>query len=249
MNVPKIIHQMWYDKVELDNELPPSKYVKYTHYMNSFKKYNPEYQYIFWNKRKVNNIFEEHLPEFREFFHNLRLHIEKCDFSRYAILYLYGGIYVDLDFECFNNLDSIIKDRELGWIYTRDVLSRVDNHISNGFMVSSKNNQTMYNLMTYIMNTYDKNIINPTYTTGPVKIFSYIESIGHNERDKIITGPLVGGEASINNEFGQIIKTNRKDGTNWQSDLQYMYVKNFLKLALIIFILFLIVLLIYCLFL
>ena len=32
--------------------------------------------------------------------------IQKIDFAKYAILYTYGGIYMDMDVECFKSLNN-----------------------------------------------------------------------------------------------------------------------------------------------
>ena len=39
--------------------------------------------------------------------------IMKCDLSRYAVLYFYGGIYHDLDYICYQPFDSLIANRDI----------------------------------------------------------------------------------------------------------------------------------------
>ena len=38
--------------------------------------------------------------------------VKRADVARYCILQTYGGVYVDLDFECIKPLDDLLKNRE-----------------------------------------------------------------------------------------------------------------------------------------
>jgi mannosyltransferase OCH1-like enzyme len=74
-----------------------------------------------------------------EYIHKAEKYAQKSDIMRYEILYKYGGIYLDTDFELFKNITSLL---------THDlVVSNEDEHhnhyLSNSFIASSKHNPNM----------------------------------------------------------------------------------------------------------
>jgi mannosyltransferase OCH1-like enzyme len=87
--IPKKIYQSWKTKDIGGNMLEA---------VNKVKALNPEYEHHLYDDQDcrdflLNNFGKEYLIAFD----NLIPGAYKCDFWRYAILYLYGGIYVDID--------------------------------------------------------------------------------------------------------------------------------------------------------
>lgn len=179
----KIIHQMWLDKIVNDNLGPPEKYSKYLKYMESWKKFHqePEWKYIFWNADKINNLWkEDELKKYEKFYHNLSHHLEKCDFARYAILYIYGGIYVDLDFQCFRTFDFVGPDMTDFYLVSepeehKKNLSSNLCPIANGILISVKKHPFWLSLMDNIIENYDKKG-NVVKNTGPERLAIFLSS-------------------------------------------------------------------------
>jgi mannosyltransferase OCH1-like enzyme len=92
--IPKIIHQVW-----LGGELP-EEYKKYT---DSWKKYHPDWTYILWGDKEAKDFPMQN----REFFEASNSLGQKSDIFRAEILNQYGGIYVDVDFECLKPFDDL----------------------------------------------------------------------------------------------------------------------------------------------
>src|SRR5438876_687791 len=109
--IPKVIHRMWLDKKIANNNYVPKKYDKF---IQSFDANNPDFKVIFWNMDKCKQLFEKYpeINKYKNVWYHLPHHIQKCDFMRFIILYLFGGLYIDLDFMCFKNLSPLL-DREL----------------------------------------------------------------------------------------------------------------------------------------
>ena len=91
-NIPRIIHQMWIgDKSKRPVEL-----------MHTWKVKNPSCEYVLWTEKELegfefqNRALIDKMPELNG----------KCDIMRYEILQKYGGIFVDADSECINELDD-----------------------------------------------------------------------------------------------------------------------------------------------
>jgi Glycosyltransferase sugar-binding region containing DXD motif len=96
----KVIHHMWLDKTVSDNLGPPERFVKF---QKSWKKYNSDWDVMFWNRERIDQLIEStpSLQKYSHFYHNeLKEHIEKCDVARIIVMMVYGGFYIDLDYEC-----------------------------------------------------------------------------------------------------------------------------------------------------
>lgn len=106
--IPKICHQIWYDK----RGSPSGVYLgpkMYLEKIESFSRHNPEWQHYLWTDVCIDILL--HQPEhykFLKLFRQLHHAIQKADFARLFILYLYGGIYVDLDFRTLKPIDQLI---------------------------------------------------------------------------------------------------------------------------------------------
>lgn len=174
MTIPKIIHQMWLDKEIDDNEIVPNKYREH---VRTFKINNPEFTYILWNNNKVKQLFNH--PEiiiYKNYFDNASDHIIKCDFARYAIMYLYGGIYSDLDFYCNKNLSLLLK-RPLLLVYEpythTEENDGIDRRLFNGFIGSTSGQQFWLDFMAYIIKNHN-NSLTAHFNTGPIAFAKFI---------------------------------------------------------------------------
>jgi hypothetical protein len=180
--IPLVIHQMWYDRDPMvkDNEGPPlERYPRYAAYMASWRRHNPEFAYVFWNRRRIEEGLWGHplLARWRRFFfHGLTTHMARCDFSRYALLYVYGGVYVDLDFECLRPIAPLLRGRNFGWAleprehaplryWARRAAAwlrlpgpsgpeRAPDYIANGFLMSAPHHWVWPLLMDWVMARY-----------------------------------------------------------------------------------------------
>lgn len=92
--LPKKIHQIW-----LGSPLP----AKYIEYADTWKRFNPEWEYKLWTDRDVHDV---DIPRI-EVFNSIKNMGQKSDFLRYHILNEFGGLYIDTDFECLKSFDSL----------------------------------------------------------------------------------------------------------------------------------------------
>lgn len=118
MPITKCLHQVWLDKHNPDFRGYPEHRPTYKTYAASWQKHHPDWEYKLWNNREFEALLNRPgFEAYADLYHNrIRKHIEKCDFARYLILYVYGGVYVDLDFECLRNLGPLTANRELGLV-------------------------------------------------------------------------------------------------------------------------------------
>ena len=90
--IPKIIHQIW-----LGSKLPEQYYI----WQQTWIKNHPDWQYILWTDAEIEklNLVNKRL------YNACKSYGAKSDIARYEILYRYGGLYVDCDFECLQPFD------------------------------------------------------------------------------------------------------------------------------------------------
>jgi len=98
--IPKIIIQTW-----KTNSIP----VKYRELVDSIKKYNSDYKYLFFTDNDIETFLKMNYPEYHQTYLNLPIKIQRIDFFRYVAIYHYGGFYMDLDMSCFKSFDNLLK--------------------------------------------------------------------------------------------------------------------------------------------
>lgn len=67
-------------------------------YIARMKRKNPEWKYEFYDDQRIGEFFKNHFPaEYDRAYRSLTIGAAKADFFRYAVLYIYGGVYLDID--------------------------------------------------------------------------------------------------------------------------------------------------------
>lgn len=92
VRIPKIIHQIW-----LGSKVPKC----YLAWRKSWQKFHPGWIYILWTDKEVNNLKLYN----QDYFNKARNFGEKANVLRYELLYQFGGVYADIDFECLKSFD------------------------------------------------------------------------------------------------------------------------------------------------
>eukprot|EP01091_Cochliopodium_minus_P004825 TRINITY_DN1471_c0_g1_i2.p1 TRINITY_DN1471_c0_g1~~TRINITY_DN1471_c0_g1_i2.p1 ORF type:complete len:317 (-),score=65.66 TRINITY_DN1471_c0_g1_i2:9-863(-) len=127
--IPKFIFQT--NKMAFDDLTPTMKEM-----VQKIKELNPDYKYKYYSEEEVKKLLSEKFGEDSD-----ELKTYTCfkpgsfrgDFFRMAILYLYGGIHLDIDTEPIKPLDEFL-DREN---YTFAVCKEeIDIGLNSGFMAS-----------------------------------------------------------------------------------------------------------------
>jgi len=99
LRIPRIFHQIWVGPEPLPAEFVP--------YQRTWLTYNPGWKLRLWT--------EENLPpdlERREAYEKLRVPAERADILRVELLWRFGGVYIDTDFECLRPLEGLLQDVE-----------------------------------------------------------------------------------------------------------------------------------------
>lgn len=99
--IPKIFMQTWKNKIVPNHWLASQK---------SIKKQMPDYEYILMTDRMIEKFVAKHFPDFLPYLLKFPYKIQWADAIRYCFLYVYGGVYMDLDFELKDSLEELFQD-------------------------------------------------------------------------------------------------------------------------------------------
>lgn len=90
--IPKIIHQIW-----LGSPYPE----KYKALRDTWLAHNPGWKYKLWTEPEIEALKLVNKKQYEK----AKNYGERSDIARYEILYRFGGLYVDTDFECLRSFD------------------------------------------------------------------------------------------------------------------------------------------------
>ena len=187
--IPKNIHQIWFQG---ENNIPN----KYINNINTIKNHHKTWNYFIWSDESIRKILTaEELKVYNEYKY---MH-QKIDFSKYIVLYKYGGVYIDMDAVSIKPLDDLIKlNPDKDFIASKFVANYIESYIgcrnldciNNGTILSTPKNNILKQLINFCLSTgngkYDFNKINTIIiTTGPA-IFSKIVHKYKNENTLLL---------------------------------------------------------------
>lgn len=99
--VPKLIHQTW-----KTSQIPTSL----QNYVQTWKEKNPDFEYMLWTDRSMRELIKKDYPWFLKYYDSYPHHIMRVDAFRLFVLHKHGGIYVDLDVECYKSPEPLLKE-------------------------------------------------------------------------------------------------------------------------------------------
>ena len=124
VKIPKRIMQTWVDK-----NIPE----KWKSSPESIKRHMPDWEYVLMTDSDNRKLIKKHFPDFLPYYDNFPHNIQRADAARYCYLYVYGGIYMDLDFEVLKPLDHLfVNDNEIYLVNSGNIGS----YLTNSFMAS-----------------------------------------------------------------------------------------------------------------
>jgi mannosyltransferase OCH1-like enzyme len=161
MNFPKNIFQTWKNSVVPDN---------WKDAQQSVIEKNPNWKYTLLTDTDNDIIVKQHFLDFYRTFVSFKYPIQRADAIRYCVLYLYGGIYLDLDYVSLKSFDSLSLATEVGLIKS----SNVDT-FTNSFLCSQPKSyfwilciQKMTTKLPFYLNIFKHTTI--MNSTGPLMI-------------------------------------------------------------------------------
>lgn len=102
IKIPKVIHNIYEELAG-----PPKMF---TTIAQTWKDLHPHWEYRFWDKLDVEKLLETYFPDFIPIYQAYPNNVQRWNALRYLILYQFGGLYVDMDYECIEPVDLLLED-------------------------------------------------------------------------------------------------------------------------------------------
>src|SRR5690606_4684967 len=108
--IPKIIHQLWIGP-------RPAPLL----WMDTWRKINPGWKYIYWNEAKLREAFPGGLRNQQQY-DAMDEWCGKCDIARIEILNTFGGLFIDADSICLRPLDNFLLENDSFTCYENEFI-------------------------------------------------------------------------------------------------------------------------------
>jgi mannosyltransferase OCH1-like enzyme len=161
--IPLNIYQTWHTK-----KLPPLMYES----VNMIKSSNPRFNYQLYDDNDCREFIKQNFkPDVLHAFDSLIPGAYKADLWRYCILYINGGIYLDIKYRTINDFKFINLTESEHWVLDMD-----NTGIYNALIVSKSGNEILYKAIRQIV----YNVKNKFYgncflePTGPKLLYKFI---------------------------------------------------------------------------
>lgn len=165
----------------------------------SWKTYFKDFTYMMWTDEDLDNLIKTDFSWFYDIYKSYDRNISRIDIARYFILYKYGGIYADMDYECFENFYDRLNQAKVSISespYTRN------EYLQNALMISPKKHPFWKLVIAEAENRFNSkkgasSHSDVLYNTGPVLIsdvyfsnFDYVIPLDYKlwnplEKDKL----------------------------------------------------------------
>jgi mannosyltransferase OCH1-like enzyme len=135
--IPRIIHQTW--KTE---SIPYDIYDR--RWVESWSRYHPHWLTVLWTDARLRELGRACYPTFETMFREDVPGIFLADFGRYMVLHRFGGLYVDLDYECLKSIEPLLEGRDFVTSYVDDTSLE----LNNALIASVPNHPLTFSYMT-----------------------------------------------------------------------------------------------------
>ena len=137
------------------------------------KAHNPEFKHHLYDDAMCATFLLEHFSrDVVEAFHKLIPGAYKADLWRYCILYVYGGIYLDIKFECVGDFKLLqLTDQEY-WVSERNLLLDHDRGVYQGLLVTMPQNPILQKCIIQLVDNVQQNFYGSSTlaVTGPALV-------------------------------------------------------------------------------
>jgi mannosyltransferase OCH1-like enzyme len=159
----------------------PAKFIPF---VTQTKSHHPTWRYILWDELSILNFIKPNALLFDTYYKFEYLH-QKIDFARYVIMYIYGGVFVDMDAYAIKPLDPLLTQYEsyplIISAINRGYIERlVTPVVNNAIIISKPGSKALLKLInTIISNPKCKQYQSKFYciqrTTGPYAFWDALE--------------------------------------------------------------------------
>ena len=160
--------------------------------IQTWKYNNPHFAHFFFDCNERENFIKQNFNEnVYQAYCRIIPGAFKADLWRYCILFIYGGVYVDIDTICLNNIDSFL-DENIEFMTTIDLNNCPyygTYNLSNGFIASIPGHPILMDCIKRIVYNVENNIVpfsNLDFSGPGILGKSTNTFIGNNENESFI---------------------------------------------------------------
>ena len=175
-HIPHILHQIWHS---IHHVSPPEKYLKGT---RTFREKHPGWDYMLWDKKMSRSFIYKYYRWFFPVYSGYDHWIKRVDSLRYFLLHFFGGVYLDLDSECWKNIESLLGN--YGFVGCSNY--RLPGEIGNGFLAAVPGHPLLCEIIKKLPDTRKKAVFD---STGPSFLGEMIKSFSNSSEDVKIYSP------------------------------------------------------------
>lgn len=184
--IPRIIHQIW---LQGSHHIPQ----KFQDNVVMIKEMHPEWHYVLWDEVAILTLIRSN-SILTETYYKLNYLHQKVDFARYIILYMYGGVYLDMDAYTIKPLDDIVTQYadydlivsrvNIGKLYSYFMCS-LPECLTNSVIIAKKSAYSLARLIDAIISNPGCGLLTSKYsciqnTTGTDAFSNVITTYGDN---------------------------------------------------------------------
>lgn len=110
--------------------------MKFKHFAESWKNQNKDWKYILWDEQNIKLLKYLKSSDYER----LNNFSEKSDYLRFCIIWEYGWVYVDTDFECLKPLENLIKN-------TKFFIGITEKYLNTGLFWATPEHPILHDLL------------------------------------------------------------------------------------------------------
>ena len=129
-------------------------------------------------------LVDTHYPELSALYRRYPYAIQRVDMIRYLILHRYGGVYVDLDMECFRCIEDLLFDQSCLLSLEASAHNQIHQReriVSNAFMAATPGHPLFEAVIDDLRNHRSRETQSDRIvldTTGPMMLTRVIDRVG-----------------------------------------------------------------------
>lgn len=186
--IPKIIHQTW------KTATVPAKWESL---QRSWREFHPSWEYRLWTDDMNRDFIAQEYAWFLPVYDSYTDDIKRADAVRYFYVYHYGGVYVDLDFQCLKALEGLLEGQDLvmGWEPAAHISRLVSENrgleqvIGNAFLASTAGHPFWESVFKHLVESKDASGV--LDATGPFLLTRAYNNYAGVERLTIVPSEVL----------------------------------------------------------
>lgn len=181
--IPPILHQMYLSgETAFRAKVADPSSTLSAFPRESCAQHHQHWEVLFWDMAAVKRLLQTSYPWFMETFQSYAAEVNKADASRPFIMHKFGGVYLDIDTECFCSLDESLRNHNI--LFQGAGLEAVN----NGAMASIPGHALWLEAAQILQER--KTIMNfgPVFQTGPKVMVDTIDRVAGVNLENIKSG-------------------------------------------------------------